>query len=189
MTLPIAAPLRHQAPSPWVVRWAGLIAPGAAVLDLACGGGRHARWLAARGHRVTAVDRDGAALAALSMENAHGLIELVEADLENAPWPLPGRRFGGVVVTHYLWRPLMPALLASVADGGALIYETFAAGNEAVGTPSRPDFLLRPGELLAACAGPGWRVVAYEDGFLRAPCRFVQRIAAVRPPHPPAALD
>jgi SAM-dependent methyltransferase len=161
-----------------------LIAPGAAVLDVACGAGRHVRWLAARGYRVTGVDRDGAALAALA-----GLGELIEADIESGPWPLPGRRFGGVVATNYLWRPLMPALLGSVADGGALIYETFAAGNETVGRPSRPDFLLRPGELLAACAGPNWRVVAYEDGFLAeaghqdgqaAPGRFVQRIAAVR---------
>jgi SAM-dependent methyltransferase len=156
-----------------------LIAPGARVLDVACGGGRHARWLAARGHPVTAVDRDGAALAALAAENA-ALIEPIEADLENAPWPLPGRRFGAVVVTNYLWRPLMPALLDSVADGGALIYETFAAGNETVGKPTRPDFLLRPGELRAACAGPRWRVLACEEVFLTAPSRFVQRIAAVR---------
>jgi hypothetical protein len=58
-----------------------------------------------------------------------------------------------VVVTHYLWRPLLPAIMAAVAPGGVLIYETFAAGNETVGKPSRPDFLLRPGELLDACAG------------------------------------
>jgi len=181
MPLPTAAALRQQHPSPWVVRWARLIAPGAPVLDVACGGGRHTRWLAARGHPVTAVDRDGAALAALAAESVGGgPVELVEADLENAPWPLPGRRFGAVVVTNYLWRPLMPALLASVADGGALIYETFAAGNETVGKPSRPDFLLRPGELLAACAAPHWRVAAYEDGFFSAPDRFVQRIAALR---------
>jgi len=154
-------PRFHQAPSPWLTRWAHLIAPGAPVLDVACGGGRHLRWLATRGHRVTGVDRDGAALAALA-----GLGELIEADMENGPWPLPGRRFGAVVVTNYLWRPLMPTLLASVADGGVLIYETFAAGQESVGRPSRPDVLLRPGELLAACAGADWRVVAYEDGWL-----------------------
>ncbi|MFT3776935.1 MAG: class I SAM-dependent methyltransferase [Ottowia sp.] len=175
-------PHQGQPPSPWVVRWARLIAPGAPVLDVACGSGRHLRWLAARGHPVTGVDRDAQALASLA-----GLGELIEADIENGPWPLPGRRFGAVVVTHYLWRPLLPTLLASVAEGGALIYETFAAGNETVGKPARPDFLLRPGELLAACAPPGWRVVAYEDGFLDAPARFVQRIAAAREADQPGA--
>ena len=84
------------------------------------------------------------------------------ADLENGPWPLAGERFDAVVVTNYLWRPLMPSLLASLADGGVLIYETFALGNEAFGRPSNPDFLLRPGELLRCCRG--LHVVAYEDG-------------------------
>lgn len=170
-------PLHHAspAPSPWVQRFTPLVAPGAPVLDVACGGGRHLRWFAARGHPVTGVDRDRAALAA-----AQGVGELIEADIEAGPWPLPGRRFGAVVVTHYLWRPLLPTLLASVAPGGVLIYETFAAGNETVGKPARPDFLLQPGELLQVCAGPDWRVVAFEDGFLPAPERFVQRIAAVR---------
>ena len=101
------------------------------------------------------------------------------ADIENGPWPFAGRAFAGVVVTNYLWRPLLPAILQAVAPGGVLIYETFTAGNETVGKPSRPDFLLAPGELLRACAG--LRVIAYEDGFLDEPARFVQRIAAVRP--------
>jgi len=116
---------------------------------------------------------DAAALAALQ-----GSGELVAADIENGPWPLPGRRFDAVVVTHYLWRPLWPALLDSLAPGGVLLYETFAAGNETVGRPARPDFLLKPGELLDVVRGR-LRVVAYEDGFLDAPERFVQRIAAV----------
>jgi len=160
-------------PSPWVVRWSHLVPPGAPVLDVACGHGRHLRWFAGRGHPVTGVDRSAEAIAA-----AAGLGELVEADIENGPWPFPGRAFGAVVVTNYLWRPLLPAIVGSVAPGGVLIYETFAAGNETVGKPSRPDFLLRPGELLAAC--PGLHVVAFEDGFLDSPARFVQRIAAVR---------
>ena len=94
-------------------------------------------------------------------------------------WPFAGRTFQGVIVTNYLWRALVPQIVGSVAPGGALIYETFAAGNETVGKPSRPDFLLQPGELLQACRD--LRVVAYEDGFLDEPPRFVQRIAAVRP--------
>ncbi len=175
---------RHgtQAPSPWVCRFAPLIAPGASVLDVACGHGRHMRWLADQGFRMTGVDRDAEAIASL-----HGLGDAVLADIESGAWPLPGRRFGAVVVTHYLWRPLMPQVLSSVADGGVLIYETFAAGNETVGKPSRPDFLLQPGELLQWCAQPDWRVVAYEDGFLPEPERFVQRIAAVRHAAPAVA--
>lgn len=161
------------APSPWVQRWSSLVKPGAALLDVACGGGRHVRWFAQRGCRVTGVDRDAAAVAPLK-----GIADIVVADIENGPWPLAGRRFDAVVVTNYLWRPLWPALTASLAEGGVLIYETFTAGNETVGRPSNPDFLLRPGELLQLAAG--LRVVAFEDGFLAEPERFVQRIAAVR---------
>lgn len=156
------------------MRWSHLLAPGAAVLDVACGSGRHMRWFAGRGHPVTGVDRSPEAATAAS---AFG--EVLQADIESGPWPFPGRRFGAVVVTHYLWRPRLPDIVAAVAPGGVLLYETFGAGNETVGKPSRADFLLRPGELLAASAG--LRVVAYEDGFLPAPDRFVQRIAAVRP--------
>lgn len=175
-------------PSPasrWVQRWSHLVAPGASVLDVACGSGRHVRWFAQRGCRVTGVDRDGAALQALA-----SVAETVIADIECAPWPLPGRRFDAVVVTNYLWRDLLPTLLASVADGGVLIYETFASGNETVGKPSNPAFLLRPGELLKAMES--LRVVAFEDGFEAAlngnAPRFVQRIVAVREPSAAPAL-
>lgn len=161
-------------PSAWVERWGRLLPPEARVLDLACGSGRHVRWFAAEGHRVTGVDRDAAVLAPLA-----GVAELLVADLEGGPWPLAGRRFDAVVVTHYLWRPLLPVIVASVAPGGLLIYETFAVGNASVGKPANPDFLLRPGELLDAVRGE-LRVIAYEDGFLDQPPRFVQRIAALR---------
>ena len=149
--------------------------PGGRVLDLACGSGRHVRWLAAQGFAVTGIDRDAAALATLGAVG-----RCVVADIENAAWPLAGERFDALVVTNYLWRPLWPALRASLAEGGVLIYETFALGNEAFGKPSNPDFLLRPGELLEACRG--LHVVAYEDGLLDAPPRRVQRIAAVSKP-------
>ena len=160
-------------PSPWIERWAHLIAPRGRVLDVAAGSGRHTHWLAARGHRVTAVDLDTAAMASLS-----GIAEVVVADLEAAAWPFTDRRFDGVVVTNYLWRPLLPVLTGSLAPGGVLMYETFAAGNETVGRPRRAEFLLAPGELLTAAAG--LRIVAYEDGFLADPDRFVQRLVAVR---------
>ena len=161
------------APSGWIQRWSHLVAPGGRVLDVACGHGRHLRWFAGRGHPVTGVDRDPDAVAATA-----SLGRVVQADIENGPWPFAGESFDAVVVTHYLWRPLWADLLASVADGGVLLYETFAEGNETVGKPSRPDFLLRHGELLEVCRD--LRVVAYEEGFLAEPERFVQRIAAVR---------
>ena len=163
------------APSEWVRRWSHLVPPGAAVLVVACGAGRHLRWFQALGCPVTGIDRDP-----LAVQAAAEVGEAIAADIEHGPWPLAGRTFGAVVVTNYLWRPLLPTLLDAVAPGGVLIYETFAAGNDTVGKPARPDFLLRPGELLALCAGPDWRVIAYEDGFEPAPDRFVQRIAAVR---------
>ena len=161
------------AASPWLLRWAHLIRPGGRVLDLAAGSGRHSRWLAANGFAVTAVDRDAEAMAALD-----GFVETLVADLEGAPWPLAGRSFDAVLVANYLWRPLFPAIVAAVDAGGVLLYETFAAGNETVGRPARPDFLLARAELLDLAAG--LQVVAFEDGFLSDPDRFVQRIAAVR---------
>lgn len=171
----------HEAPSAWVQRWACLIPAGGAVLDVACGAGRHLRWLAAQGHRVTGVDRD-----AQAVEPLRSLGEIVVADIENGPWPFEGRRFEAVVVTNYLWRPLLPTLIETIAPGGVLIYETFALGHETVGRPRNPAFLLRPGELLDA-ARPALRVVAYEDGWLEAPERFVQRLAAVRETGPQPA--
>jgi len=167
--------------SAWVQRWSSLVPAGGTVLDVACGLGRHTRWFLARGHRVFAVDRSAEAIDGVRALAPSGIGERLEtrvADLEAGPWPFAGQRFDAVVVTNYLWRPLLPVIVDSVAPGGVLIYETFAAGNEAYGKPSRADFLLRPGELLAACAG--LRVVAFEDGYLDGPPRRVQRIAAVR---------
>jgi SAM-dependent methyltransferase len=162
-------------PSPWIVRWAETIAPRGSVLDLACGSGRHVRYLAARGLRVVAVDRDRAAL-----DRCDGAAERIEADLEGAPWPLPGRRFDAVLVTNYLWRALMVNIVESVAPGGLLLYETFARGNERFGKPSNPDFLLQPGELLVHAGA--LHVLAFEDGMADAPTRRIQRLAAWRAP-------
>ena len=162
-----------EAPSAWVRRWSHLVPTGGSVLDVACGHGRHMRWFSQRGHAVTGVDRSPEAI-----ESVLPLGRAVRADIENGPWPFEGERFDAVVVTNYLWRALLPTLVASVAEGGVLVYETFADGNQSVGKPSRPDFLLQPGELLQAAAG--LHVVAYEDGFCDRPERFVQRLAAVR---------
>jgi SAM-dependent methyltransferase len=182
-------------PSSWVRRWSHLVPRGGRVLDVACGSGRHLYWFHGRGHHVTGVDRAPEAIAATAPLARAGA-RIVQADIEAGPWPFAGEVFDAVVVTHYLWRPLFPVLLASVAPGGVLIYETFAHGQASVGRPARPEFLLQPGELLDLCR-PTLRVVAYEDGFLHAPARFVQRVVAVRedggdpgapPRHPLEAL-
>lgn len=164
-----------ESPSPWIQRWSHLIAPSSNVLDVACGAGRHMQWLASQGHTCLGVDRSEQALA-----SAHAWGQTLLADIENGPWPVTGQQFGAVVVTHYLWRALWPQILAAVQPGGVLLYETFAQGHETVGRPARADFLLTPGELLQVAAQGGLRVVAYEDGFLSDPDRFVQRLAAVR---------
>ncbi len=161
------------APSSWVQRFAPLVCAGGSVLDVACGSGRHVRWLASQGWRVTGVDRDESAVAPLRAQ-----AEVIIADLEGGPWPLSGRRFDGIVVTNYLWRALLPLLQDSLADGGVLIYETFADGQQNIGKPSRPEFLLQAGELLRAFSA--LRVVAFEDGFEPQFPRFVQRLVAVK---------
>jgi len=180
-TPPVPAAHAAQAPSDWVRRWAHLVPAGGRVLDVACGTGRHAHFLASRAMVVTAVDRDPAALVQVRAQwptNASPPAHILQADLESEPWPLPGSQFDAVVVTHYLWRPLWPSLLGALAPGGMYIHETFAHGNATVGKPSRPDFLLQPGELLTACQG--LRVVAFEDGFCEKPDRYLQRIVAVK---------
>jgi len=168
-----------DAPSPWIERFAPLVPAGARVLDLAAGRGRHARYFAARGARVLAVDRDAAALAPLA--GVHG-VEIRVADLEAGTWPLAGEVFDAIVVVNYLHRPLFAHLLAALAPDGALLYETFARGNEAYGRPANPAFLLQPGELLALAARtPMLTVVAFEQGTVAtaAGSAVVQRIAAV----------
>jgi SAM-dependent methyltransferase len=160
-------------PSAWIVRWATLIRPGGTVLDVACGSGRHARFLARMGFEVDAVDRDASCFRAKPAG-----VTLLEADLESAPWPYGGRRFDAVVVTNYLHRPLLPTLVASLEPGGVLLYETFARGNERFGKPSNPAFLLAPGELLEAVHGR-LQVVAYEDLVVQEPRpAAIQRLCA-----------
>jgi len=163
--------------SSWVGRF-GAALPAGPVLDVACGRGRHLRHFRALGHAVTGVDRDLSGLADLA--GAAG-VELIQADLETgAPWPLADRQFAGVVVTNYLWRPLLAAIVGAVGPGGWLIYETFALGQERLGKPRNPAFLLAPGELLEAARGR-LTVVAYEQGMRPDPPAVLQRIAACRP--------
>ena len=162
-------------PSPWVQRWLASIRPGGAVLDIAAGAGRHARLLARMGFEVDAVDRDSSLLA-----DPPPAVRVLQADIEEGPWPYEGRLFDGIVVTNYLHRPLLPLLVRSLEPGGVLVYETLANGNEKFGKPSNPAFLLAPGELLEAVRGK-LRVLAFEDLVVSDPRpAAVQRLAARR---------
>jgi SAM-dependent methyltransferase len=160
-----------ETPSPWVVRWAGTIPAGGRVLDVACGGGRHLRYLRSLGYTAVGVDRQ-------ALSAADG-VDVRVADIEAGPWPFSPGEFDGVVVTNYLHRPLFPHLVAALREGGVLIYETFALGNERYGRPSNPDFLLKPGELLERVEP--LRVIAFEQGLVSSPRQaLIQRICAVR---------
>jgi SAM-dependent methyltransferase len=156
--------------SEWVRRWADLVTAGP-VLDVACGGGRHARLFAERGLEVVAVDREA--------QHIPG-VRFVQADLESgAPWPFAGERFAAIVVANYLHRPLMPQLAEALAEGGVLIYETFMTGNEKYGRPSNPAFLLQPGELLRAFSA--LTPIAFEQGYVARPKpAMIQRLCARR---------
>lgn len=167
-----------ERPSAWVQRFAPRVVGGGIVLDLACGRGRHTRYLLRLGYRVVAVDRDVAGLLDL---RGHRDVEIIDTDLEGGCWPFGERRFDGIIVTNYLHRPHLAALPESLAPSGVLIYETFAVGHERHGRPQNPDFLLMPNELLDAFT-PKLTIVAYEHGFEAEPKPAVrQRICAIRP--------
>lgn len=185
-----ASHLRITAPEPWVARFAPLVRSGGDVLDVACGGGRHARLFLERGHAVTLIDRNVDAVLDVA---GHPRAEVMEFDLEQGrKWPLPDRAFAAVVVVNYLHRPLFPYLIQSLADGGVLIYDTFARGNERFNRPRNPHHLLKAGELLDTVRGAvGVHVVAYEHGIAAdGSCPGVkQRICAVISRTPSARPD
>ncbi len=178
------------APSPFVVGQLDRLRSAAAlgpVLDLACGRGRHARWLAADGLRVVALDRNAAALRALAAEaEASALpIEPVRADAEHAAGlALRAARFGAIVVTRFLYRPLAPALEALLLPGGLLVYETFTKKNRELGQgPENEDFLLDEGELPRMFHG--LEVLCSEEGLRPRPegagAEWVASLSARKP--------
>ena len=161
---------RLSAPEATITTWTKRLPADCSVLDVAAGGGRHALWFAERGHQVTAIDRD---TEALSIRAPHDL-RIITADLENAPWPLPGEQFDAVVVVNYLWRSLLPTLFESVAMHGFLLYETFGIGNERFGRPRNPDFLLQPNELRLAMPDT-FEVIAFAHGEVGTPPTAVRQ--------------
>lgn len=170
-------------PSEWVKRFSSLIGPGGRVLDLAAGSGRHSLYLAGMGHSVLAVDRDAAALEQLAQSKQNLAIDLEQCDLEGPVWPLANKNglFDAVIVTNYLYRPYLDRLPDLLAQGGILLYETFAAGNAAFGRPSNPDFLLQAGELLNFAARHRLRILAYADLYQDQPKpAMVQGLCAVK---------
>ena len=172
---------------PWTTGWTERLPVGLSLLDVACGSGALAVYAANRGFKVTAVDRDRAALDQIKNRS----ITVVCADIENADIDhtqgsaLAGQ-FDCVVVNRYLWRPRWFQLMRWLKPDGVLIYETFANGHAQYGRPKREDFLLRDGELVSRCIQSGLQVIAFEDGvgvgvgLGVGPVR-VQRICAIGP--------
>lgn len=150
-----------QAPSPLVTEHLAL-APDGPALDVACGGGRHATWIARTGRVVDAFDRDLARCRALGTlaTREHLPLHVACADLER--FPLPRRRYAAVVNTLYLDRGLVPHLIDALLPGGILLFETFAQEQLATGHPRNPAFVLAPNELLRLV--PSLRVLFYREG-------------------------
>ena len=164
------------APSTWVKKCSELLRPGSTILDLACGSGRHANYLAAQGHDITALDKSSEALAKISSSIG---IHPFEFDLETGSWPFSERKFDAIVVTNYLYRPIMQNIVDALYPSGILIYETFMSGNERYGRPSSPDFLLRPNELIDL-VHKKLEILLYEAGRVNYPKpALIQRICAV----------
>jgi SAM-dependent methyltransferase len=141
-------------PTRWLVDHASLLPSTGDALDLASGNGRNALWLASRGLKTVAIDRNAVALAELQTRAAErGLqIRAEVMDLEVVGATLPAAAFDLIVAVHYLHRPLFPALKAALRPNGILVYETFARAQALRGKPTNPAFLLEPGELRALVA-------------------------------------
>ena len=170
---------QDNSPSRWVSRWSNLLKPGTKILDLACGRGRNSLFLASLGHNVLAVDRDATKLSDISERPE---ITTMCEDLESGSWPLDGWKFGGIIVTNYLYRPMLPDLMENLESGGIFIYETFAQGNQVFGKPSNPNYLLFPYELLDMLRDK-LHIIGFEQGRVNSPSRaIIQRVCATSAP-------
>ena len=172
----IGQPLLEN-PSPWFVKYAPLINKKGRVLDLACGNGRHAIWLAKQGYQVDVIDRDVDVVSNMvGMDN----IKVSIIDIETGDWPQSDQRYDGLIVSRYLYRPLLHTFATMLNPRGVLIYETFMMGNECYGKPSNPDFLLLPNELLEIYS-PLLNIISFEQVHEEMPRPAVmQRICATK---------
>jgi SAM-dependent methyltransferases len=152
------------------------------ILDMACGTGRNGLHLAGEGLFVVFMDSSQQALdEVMDRAGAEGSAAVtIPRDLElPETQPLPVATYGGIVVFHYLHRPLFPTLRKAVRPGGVVVYETFTVDQAVLGKPSNPNFLLQPGELPTLF--PGWEVLHHDEGERAAPRRFTARLAARKP--------
>jgi len=161
-------------PSPWVEKYYSFIKGGGAVLDLACGSGRHTHFLMSKGYQLTAVDKDINAITAAELTD----VSLLQADLEAGLWPFGPNLFDGIVVVNYLWRPQFPHLARALKKGGVLIFDTFGRGNEVYGRPKNPDFLLRSGELKDAFSE--FECLEFFEGLIENPGSAVRQSIVAR---------
>jgi SAM-dependent methyltransferase len=156
--------------------------PNGRALDVACGDGRHALFLARSGYRVDAIDQ---ALAAVKQVHATAVrnrlpVNAIQADLEH--YPLRNERYDLIVNIRYLQRSLWPALKTALRDGGVLVFETFTTAQQRLGPPHNPAFLLRPGELREAFRD--LELIEYQEGRFEAESgpAHLARLLARRPP-------
>lgn len=175
---PVAAAMTIE-PARWLVDHAHVLPPAGEALDVASGRGRNARWLAARGLRTLAIDRDPLAIADIrrTAEEGHLPLRAEVVDLETADTTLPVSAYDVVVVVHYLHRPLFPALRAALRPGGVLVYETFTRAQALRGKPTNPAFLLEPGELRTLVAP--LQIVFEREGEVEG--KMLSSVIAVRP--------
>jgi SAM-dependent methyltransferase len=136
-------------PSPWLLSNVTLAPRGARTLDVACGRGRHALFLAGAGFPVRAVDRDAGHVAWLGALGRRLKLPLDAevVDLEDGGADLGAEAWELVLVFNFLHRPLFPALVRALKPGGVLLYETYTRAQAERGRPTNPDHLLEPGEL------------------------------------------
>jgi 2-polyprenyl-3-methyl-5-hydroxy-6-metoxy-1,4-benzoquinol methylase len=176
----VVPPHEVGAPSAWLTGNADLLRRGARILDVACGRGRHALWLAGEGFDVHAIDRNADAIAALTATASRLDLHLSCAvvDLETEPPPGLGvDAYDAVIGFNYLHRPLMPRIKDAVKRGGAIFYETFTVRQAERGHPRNPAFLLKDGEL-AELMTP-FAILRSREGDIDG--RFIASIVAERP--------